>query len=1055
MFTTERRTFLSYIPEWLRNPLGMLALILLLVNALFTAWLGFGWFPQLDSLVFANVIYDFMSLAALAFGLLVAFHPGQNRRLRRAWLVISLAYGFGLIGDVLFTYLELVPYANSVVPYPSIADIFYLGTYILSVGGIFLLPGETVPPKKHLQFGFDLLILALVSWIFFWQLIIYPSIQSSEQGALALFLAVIYPLADLFFLLGLLYLIRRKTILIHPSALLFLLVAFLFTTLTDIVSAIFSLAGTYQSGTILDTGWTWDFCFFSLASLRQFSHKQGSDFGAMPGQKVLTFLSENIQIILAPLGLIMAAYGLLYGQYPDLPAASLVAPALMIAIATIGRLALTNQESLRYSRQLDQTLNELDQSYHQISQAVEDRTRDLHLAVNVGQTIFRERNLEDLLQRAVDLIQGSFGLYYAQIYLAEKGGLKLRAGSGEAGRKLAGRGHSLLIGLGSINGTAALERRPVVVEDTQASPIFRPNTLLPETRSELSVPLVVADRLLGVLDMQSAKKGALSEEILPVAEVLASQLALAIENANLAARTQQAQTELEQRLRRQAHQGWREFLDGIQQPERLGYILEQGPPLENRPHEEPLLQPIQGVNSASFFAANTQSISDVVAGVETLAVPIEVSGEPVGAIRLQRLATPGSQPDAQPPPEALGYGWSADEIELINLVSARIARQVENLRLLAQAELFRKQAEEVVQQQVHDAWAEVLQPDKSEHAVKTVESEKRLPRGVLYAQDQVTTLGDDRLISSLHLPHFQVSHSEPLQILGQKIGELVVGEGEALTTDQLALVKEIAGRLSAHLETLRLSAQTERALASTEALYSGSERIIRAQTMQEVLQSLVSATALEQYEHASIVVFDHPLDSIPTESGSLERAAFAGRTASVAAVWQRFASFRTAPPDRGISFQDIPFVQFLQRDQPFIVADVSSDVRLEAETRRLMQEMGNSVAIFPLVAGDQWIGWLAAVASTTVRLAESQVRQAQSLVGQAAAVVQALRLVQQSEARAQRESLLRQVAERVRAAVEPELVLRTAAREVGVALGRNVLVRLYPPAQNDDESPKE
>ena len=100
------------------------------------------------------------------------------------------------------------------------------------------------------------------------------------------------------------------------------------------------------------------------------------------------------------------------------------------------------------------------------------------------------------------------------------------------------------------------------------------------------------------------------------------------------------------------------------------------------------------------------------------------------------------------------------------------------------------------------------------------------------------------------------------------------------------------------------------------------------------------------------------------------------------------------------------------------------------------------MVFFPLVAADQWIGWLSMTADKPVTLTEAQLRQAQSLVGQAAAVVQGIRLLQQAEGRARREQTLRQVAERIRSAVDPEQVLRTAVREVGEALGRSVLIRL-------------
>ena len=105
-------------------------------------------------------------------------------------------------------------------------------------------------------------------------------------------------------------------------------------------------------------------------------------------------------------------------------------------------------------------------------------------------------------------------------------------------------------------------------------------------------------------------------------------------------------------------------------------------------------------------------------------------------------------------------------------------------------------------------------------------------------------------------------------------------------------------------------------------------------------------------------------------------------------------------------------------------------------------ELGRSLSVFPLIAGEQWIGLVAMMADEPVELRESQVRQIQSLVGQASAVVQSLSLLQQTEARARQERVLREVTARLRGSTDPDIVMRTAVRELSGVLGRNVLIRL-------------
>ncbi|MCL4825524.1 MAG: GAF domain-containing protein, partial [Anaerolineales bacterium] len=177
---------------------------------------------------------------------------------------------------------------------------------------------------------------------------------------------------------------------------------------------------------------------------------------------------------------------------------------------------------------------------------VAERTRNLELAAEVGRSVLQVRDLNVMLREAVEIIRSRFNLYYAQVYLANptQTTLTLRSGTGTVGAELTARGHSLPINSASINGRAAVEKRPVVISDTAASPSFHPNALLPDTRSEMAVPLINHDRVVGVLDMQSDRAGALNQEILPAFEALAGQLAVAVQNANLLEEAEQARAEV-------------------------------------------------------------------------------------------------------------------------------------------------------------------------------------------------------------------------------------------------------------------------------------------------------------------------------------------------------------------------------------------------------------------------------------------------------------------------------------------------------------------------------
>jgi putative methionine-R-sulfoxide reductase with GAF domain len=227
-------------------------------------------------------------------------------------------------------------------------------------------------------------------------------------------------------------------------------------------------------------------------------------------------------------------------------------PLYVVIISLIGLLLRSTMNSLHNALlQVSQSNDQLKILSASLEDRVAARTRDIALAAEIGRRIAQERDVTKLLRDAVDLIQNNFGLYHTQVYLANssRNMLVLRAASGQAGEVLLQRNHRLLIGSSSINGTAAQEKRPIIVSDTTSSPIFLPNTLLPETRSEMSIPIVVGQRLLGVLNLQGRRANELTNESLPAFETLAGQIAIALDNANLFAEIRQSQALLQEQTR--------------------------------------------------------------------------------------------------------------------------------------------------------------------------------------------------------------------------------------------------------------------------------------------------------------------------------------------------------------------------------------------------------------------------------------------------------------------------------------------------------------------------
>ncbi len=150
-------------------------------------------------------------------------------------------------------------------------------------------------------------------------------------------------------------------------------------------------------------------------------------------------------------------------------------------------------------------------------------------------------NQTELLQTVVDLAKEKFGLYHAHIYLLNQAGnsLDLAAGAGDVGRQMVAQGwHIDLAQPDSIVARAAQTRQGVIANDVRQAATFLPNPLLPLTRSELAVPLLAGDELLGVLDVQAGAVNRFTNEDVYIQTALASQVAVAIQNARQYQQTQ-------------------------------------------------------------------------------------------------------------------------------------------------------------------------------------------------------------------------------------------------------------------------------------------------------------------------------------------------------------------------------------------------------------------------------------------------------------------------------------------------------------------------------------
>ena len=141
----------------------------------------------------------------------------------------------------------------------------------------------------------------------------------------------------------------------------------------------------------------------------------------------------------------------------------------------------------------------------------------------------------ELFQRTVDIISDEFGFYYAGVFLVDEASqyAVLKAGRGEAGKAMLREGHKLAIGGNSMIGASIANKKGRIALDVGEEAVFFENPHLPKTRSEMALPLIVADEAIGALTVQSTEEAAFHEEDIDALQTMADQLAVAIQNSKL------------------------------------------------------------------------------------------------------------------------------------------------------------------------------------------------------------------------------------------------------------------------------------------------------------------------------------------------------------------------------------------------------------------------------------------------------------------------------------------------------------------------------------------
>ena len=436
-----------------------------------------------------------------------------------------------------------------------------------------------------------------------------------------------------------------------------------------------------------------------------------------------------------------------------------------------------------------------------LEQRVADRTRNLELAAEVGRSVSQVRALDVMLKDAAELIRSQFDLYYVQVYLTDPSqtNLLLLSGTGKVGEELLGRSHRLPLNIGSINGRAATEKKSVVISDTTASATFRPNPLLPNTHSEMAIPLIVGDKVVGVLDLQSEKANALTQELLPAFEALAGQVAIAIQNANLLAETEQARAEVEAQARRLVRANWADYQDAIHKPEETGFVFEQ--------------------NKISAMAQD-EAIKE-----NSLVSAISVTGETLGNLVVEmEEQTPGAR-----------------TAELVDTIARQVAQHIESLRLLESAERYRAESEQASRRLTREGWKNYMDANTDENLSYIYDLKEVRPHAGNGQTDE----------SAL---------SVPLKVRDEILGKFAIHGLDVNDSESLGLANAVAERLGAHIESLRQADQTQSALAQSEKLFDATRALTQATDLQDLVAAAVTTLNIPVVDRALLGLLNYAPD---------------------------------------------------------------------------------------------------------------------------------------------------------------------------------------------------
>lgn len=480
----------------------------------------------------------------------------------------------------------------------------------------------------------------------------------------------------------------------------------------------------------------------------------------------------------------------------------------------------------------------------QLEQRVVERTAQLRTAADVGRVAVSILEPTDLLREITTLLTERFGLYYTAIFLLDHSGshLILREATGEAGQILKERGHRLRVGLDSMVGYAVTKREPRVAVNAGEDAVRFVNPLLPETQSEMALPLIVGDQVLGALDVQSTRTNAFDEATIATLQNVAAQIAVALQNAQSYQQLHSAlnftsnQYELSRAIftahsAQEAYQSLGLVFAMLSGVDRISMLRVTDWDAAGRPSEYELATEWDVLGGANFATDvhyrtadtpfgrlvdpdNLVIIRDAGDNRLPLSTRQQLTQLDVQAVMLAPLQVRGQYAGFIAAAAEQPHDFQDSEVRLLESATEQLGVVLSNLQLTSEMQTTLERVALLNRRLSGEAWGSYL-----------AGRDQWFVESGLAQQDRVT--------GSLQVP---------IVVRGETIGTFDVADAQAdrqWQEDELTMLQTIAGEVALAIDNARLIEQTQRAAQREKDIASAADKIHHSVNLDAILQTAV------------------------------------------------------------------------------------------------------------------------------------------------------------------------------------------------------------------------